>query len=162
MPTTCLMFRGWVIPMNRRTRINRSSKPSMFFLLEDDGLRGAIAQVHVGVRLVLLRSRQDKDKMYLSTPGEDGGILGSIPDAQARFLEDECREAGCGIRFAVNDKGTHDGVLWVQVAVFATDGTDLEKQFVVARDRVRVRAIQEIRRIAEGRALPREGGGFHE
>jgi len=132
----------------------------MFFLLEDDGLQHDVAQVRIGTELVLFVGAQDA--MYLHTVAGDGKFLGSIPKDEGRFLANGCFDYGHNLRFVVVDKGSHDGTRWVKVGVIPEDGTDLEKQFVVARDKVRVRAMQEIRRIAEGRALPREGGGFHE
>ncbi len=144
----------------------RLSKPSMFFLLEDDGLQHDVAQVRIGAELSLLMGAQDE--MYLHTVAGDGKFLGSIPTDEARFLASGCFDYGHHLRFVVSDKGSHDGRRWVQVGVIPEDGSDLEKQFTVARDRVRVRAMHEIRRIAEGRVLPNKdfvlgnGGGSHE
>jgi hypothetical protein len=138
----------------------------MFFLLKDDGLEHDVAQVRTGAELVLLMGAQDE--MYLHTAGVDGRFLGSIPTDEARFLANGCFDFGHGLRFAVVAKGSHDGARWVKVGVIPEDGSDLEKQFTVVRDNVRVRAMHEIRRIAEGRVLPNKdfvlgnGGGSHE
>jgi hypothetical protein len=122
----------------------------MLVLLEDDGLQGVIAQTHIGARLELCVGRRN-DEMYLRTPGEDGGILGSLPSAQARFLSEDCRDFGCGLRFVVHDKWLHGGALEVQVAIFATDGKDLGEHFALKSQRERVRALAERRRVLEGR-----------